>query len=141
MKLRFYLCCLLQGFPLIFTGVVHAQVVVVAGKHVGEMSKEQVADIFLGKSTVIPGGGTAAPVDLPESNPLRDEFYSRVTGKTAAQVKSLWSKLAFTGKGTPPREVGSSSEVKKLVAGTPGAIGYIEKSAVDDSVKLVFGAP
>lgn len=117
-----------------------AQVVVIAGKSVGDMSKDQVSDIFLGKSTTIPGGGTAVPVDQPESSPLRDEFYSKVTGKSASQAKSLWSKLAFTGKGTPPKEMGSSAEVKKTVAGTPGAIGYIEKAAVDDSVKVVLGA-
>lgn len=117
-----------------------AQVVVIAGKSVGDMSKDQVSDIFLGKSTAIPGGGTAVPVDQPESSPLRDEFYSKVTGKSASQAKSLWSKLAFTGKGTPPKEMGSSAEVKKTVAGTPGAIGYIEKAAVDDSVKVVLGA-
>jgi len=117
-----------------------AQVVVIAGKSVGDMSKDQVSDIFLGKSTAVPGGGAAVPVDQPESSPLRDEFYSKVTGKSAAQAKSLWAKLAFTGKGTPPKEVGSSAEVKKTVAGTPGAIGYIEKAAVDDSVKVVLGA-
>lgn len=117
-----------------------AQVVVIAGKSVGDMSKDQVSDIFLGKSTTIPGGGTAVPVDQPESSPLRDEFYSKVTGKSASQAKSLWSKLAFTGKGTPPKEMGSSAEVKKTVAGTPGAIGYIEKAAVDDSVKVVLSA-
>lgn len=128
----------LMSFALSMTA--QAQVVVIAGKNVAEMSKEQVADIFLGKSSSLPGGGTAVPLDQPESSPLRDEFYSKITGKSAAQAKSLWAKLAFTGKGTPPKEVANSAEVKKAVASTPGAIGYIEKAAVDDSVKVVLGA-
>jgi ABC-type phosphate transport system substrate-binding protein len=34
--------------------------------------------------------------------------------------------------------LGSANEVKKFVAGNPNAIGYIEKSAVDGSVKSVL---
>ena len=46
----------------------------------------------------------------------------------------------FSGKATPPKELGSSADVKKFVASNPDAIGYIEKSAVDSSVKVVFSA-
>jgi ABC-type phosphate transport system substrate-binding protein len=44
----------------------------------------------------------------------------------------------FSGKATPPKELGSAAEVKKFVAANPDAIGYIEKSAVDGSVKVVL---
>ena len=111
-----------------------ADVVVVAGSgsSAGSLSKDQVADIFLGKSTSL------TPVDQPESSPLRDEFYTKVTGKSAAQAKSYWAKMAFTGKGTPPKEIANSAEVKKTLAGNPGLVGYIEKSAVDGSVKTLL---
>jgi ABC-type phosphate transport system substrate-binding protein len=115
----------------------NAEVVVVVhpSNPAGSMSADQVADVFLGKST------TLAPVDLPESSAARGEFYQKVTGKDAAQVKAVWTRLIFTGKATPPKEVGSSADVKKTVANDPKAIGYIEKSAVDSSVKVVFTAP
>lgn len=120
------------------TGPALGEVVVIVNKSGPDaMSKEQIAEVFLGKTTALPGGATASPHDLPESSPLRDEFYSKVTGKSAAQAKSYWSKLVFTGKGTPPKE-GSSAEVKKAVAAASGAIGYVEKSAVDGSVKVVM---
>lgn len=129
--------CLLTACFLV-VGVAEAQVVVVGGRSMSEMSREQVADIFLGKSTALPGGGVALPVDQPESSPAREDFYGRVTGKSAAQARSLWSRLAFTGKGMPPKVIGDSAEVKKYVAGTTGAIGYIDRSAVDDSVKVIL---
>jgi ABC-type phosphate transport system substrate-binding protein len=115
----------------------NAEVVVVVhpSNAAASMSAEQVADVFLGKSTAL------SPVDLPESSAVRGEFYQKVTGKDAAQVKAVWTRLIFTGKATPPKEVGSSADVKKTVAGDPKAIGYIEKSAVDSSVKVVFTAP
>lgn len=124
----------------LWCGLAHADVVVVVGAKsaAATLTKEQVADLFMGKLASLPGAGAAAPIDQGESSPLREEFYSKVTGKSAAQVKSYWAKMAFTGKGTPPKEGSNSAEVKKLVAGAPGGIGYIEKSAVDDSVKVVF---
>lgn len=110
-----------------------ADVVVVAGAaSSASLTKEQVADVFLGKT---PG---LTPVDQAESNPLREEFYTKVVGKSAAQAKSYWSKLAFTGKGTPPKEMASSAEVKKALAANPALVGYIEKSAVDASVKTLL---
>jgi ABC-type phosphate transport system substrate-binding protein len=110
--------------------------VLVAGTNspVSTLSKDQSADIFLGKNTSL------TPLDQPASSPLREEFYSRVTGKTAAQAKSHWSKLSFTGKGTPPKEGQNSADVKRQVAENPKLVGYIDKSDVDGSVKVVFAA-
>jgi ABC-type phosphate transport system substrate-binding protein len=81
------------------------------------------------------------PVDQPESAQLRAEFYKKVADKDLAQAKALWSKLVFTGKATPPKEAANSAEVKKALAANPKAIGYIEKSAVDATVKVVYAAP
>jgi len=114
----------------------HAEVVIVTGSGTptGSMSKEQVSDIFLGKSKSL------TPLDQPSSSPLREEFYTKVTGKSAAQAKSHWSKLSFTGKGTPPKEGRNSDDIKRQVAADPKLIGYIEKSDVDSSVKVIFAA-
>ena len=113
-----------------------AEIVVVVNPKAAEasMTKDQVAQFFLGKSTAM------TPVDQPDSAPVRAEFYKKVTDKEASQVKALWSKLVFTGKATMPKEVGDSAAVKKAVAADPKAIGYIEKSAVDASVKVIYSA-
>lgn len=124
---------------LAFAGLAQAQIAVIVNpKNAGGLTASQVADIFLGKSNALPGGGTAAPADLPESSAVREQFYTKVTGKNAAQVKAGWSRLVFSGKATPPKELASAAEVKKFVAGNPDAIGYIEKSAVDGSVKVAL---
>lgn len=117
-----------------------AQVAVIVNSKspTASMTADQVAGIFLGKSNTLPSGATAAAVDQAESAAVREHFYTKVTGKQAAQVKAAWSRIVFSGKGTPPKELGSSAEVKKFVAANPDAIGYIEKSAVDGSVKVVL---
>ena len=111
-----------------------ADVVVVVNPKAAEasMTKDQVAQYFLGKS------GAMSPIDQPESAPVRAEFYKKVTDKDGSQVKALWSKLVFTGKATMPKEAADSAAVKKMVASDPKAIGYIEKSAVDASVKVIY---
>lgn len=113
-----------------------AQIVVVASAKsaAGTLSKEQVSDVFMGKNTSL------TPVDQAESSALRDDFYGKVVGKSASQMKSYWAKMAFTGKGTPPREAGGSGDVKKILAGDGTLVGYIEKAAVDSSVKVLFSA-
>lgn len=114
-----------------------AEVVVVVNPKAAEASltKEQVAQFFLGKSTAM------TPIDQPDSAPIRAEFYKKVADKEASQAKALWSKLVFTGKATMPKEVADHAAVKAAVAANPKAIGYIDKSAVDASVKVVFTAP
>lgn len=117
-----------------------AQVAVVVGAKspVGPLTEDQVSGVYLGKTNTLPGGGAAALADLPDSNPARDHFYTKATGKNGAQVKATWARLTFSGKGVPPKEMATSADVKKFVAGNPNAIGYIEKSAVDPSVKVVL---
>ncbi|WP_083526108.1 hypothetical protein [Roseateles depolymerans] len=132
---------MIVGAALLVAGVAaQAQVAVVVNPKsaVASMTADQVASIFLGKSNALPNGNAAVAVDLPESAGARETFYTKATGKSSAQVKAAWSRLVFSGKGTPPKELGSSADVKKFVAGNPDAIGYIEKSAVDSSVKVVL---
>ena len=111
-----------------------AEVVAVVGAKspAATMSNEQVAQFFLGKSS------SMTPIDQPDGNAVRNEFYKKVADKDAAQAKALWSKLVFTGKATMPKEVADHAAVKAAVAANPKAIGYIDKSAVDASVKVVL---
>lgn len=113
--------------------------VVVAGAHspVNRLSREQVADIYLGRVTTLPGGTGAMPLDLPASSPEREAFYNQIAGKSAAQVKAYWAKMSFTGKGVPPKQLSSSADIKKFAGNKPGAIGYLEEDAVDGSVKVL----
>jgi ABC-type phosphate transport system substrate-binding protein len=114
-------------------------VVVVNPKNpVSSLTARQVAQIYLGRVGSFAGGGQATPIDLPEGTPLRDEFYAKVAEKNAGQVKAYWSKQLFSGNGTPPREVASIAEVKRAVAGDATAIGYIDRAALDASVKEIF---
>lgn len=131
------LACLLLGAV---AQIASADVVVVvsAKSDVSSLTKEQVSQIFLAKSASFPSGGAAVPIDQDESSAARNEFYSKVTGKDAAQLKAYWSQLLFSGKAQQPQHVADNAAVKKAVEEKPGGLGYIDKSAVDASVKVVL---
>jgi len=117
-----------------------AETVLVANpKHAGtKLTTDQVSGGYLGKKITLADGSVLTPLNQSEGKPAREEFLTKVTGKSDAQIKAYWAKLAFTGKGDAPREVGGDADVKKQVAGNPGLVGYIDKGAVDGSVVIVF---
>lgn len=107
-------------------------VIVSAKSTTTRMTPQQVSDIYLGKSNAL------KPIDNRDKSSGRGEFYSKVTGMDATQVKALWSKLTFTGKASPPRELPTNQDVVKAVGANPNAIGYVDDSAVDSTVKVVL---
>ncbi|MDH5601419.1 MAG: phosphate ABC transporter substrate-binding protein [Gammaproteobacteria bacterium] len=109
-------------------------------KEIG-LSKNKLAQIYLGKIKNYSNGKTIQPVDLPKGNPAQKKFYKSVVQKSDAAVKRYWSKLKFTGKGKPPKELGSAREVIQWVANTEGAIGYIDGKYLNKSVKVVLILP
>jgi ABC-type phosphate transport system substrate-binding protein len=101
------------------------------------MSREQIADIFLGRTARFPDGRPAVALDQVEGSPAREEFYQQIAGKSPAQMKAYWSKIIFTGRGQPPPEVSGSSEMRRRVGENANTIGYIDNSAVDANVKVL----
>ena len=99
---------------------------------------DQVADIFLSQTSRFPDGSEAVAVDQKLGSPLRDEFYDKVVHRSRALMKAYWTKLIFTGRGQPPTEVDDNASMRKLVADTPGMIGYIERADLDPSVRVVL---
>jgi ABC-type phosphate transport system substrate-binding protein len=110
-----------------------SDVIVIGNTGAPSLSKEQISDIFLGKSAA-----SFTPLDQPISASIRAEFYQKVAGKDPTQVKAIWSRLAFSGQGQPPKELADDAAVKKMVASDPKAIGYIDKKNVDSSVKVLL---
>lgn len=117
----------------------HAQVVVILSSKnpISKLTQDQVSQIFLGQAKTFYTGAQAVPLDQSEGT-ARREFYEKVTGKSPAQLKAYWSKLTFSGNAQPPQALSDSHAVVKQVAENPKFIGYVDKAAVDASVKVVF---
>lgn len=122
------------------TANAYADVVVIvsAKSNVTSLTAEQTARIFLGKVSSFPDDGDAIPIDQAEGSAIRDEFYSKVVHKNSSQLSAYWAKVIFTGDGRPPEKLESNTAVRKAVANNPNVIGYIDKSAVNRSVRVIL---
>jgi ABC-type phosphate transport system substrate-binding protein len=101
------------------------------------LDKDSISRLFLNKMKSFPNGTNAVPLALAEGQAATDEFNGKVLSKSASQLTAFWSKLVFTGKGQPPKALGSDAEVISAVAADPGAIGYVDAGSVDGSVRVV----
>ena len=112
-------------------------VVVSARSSVGAISKLHLADLYLGRTVRFQNGAPATPIDQRSGSAMRAEFTETFLNRSEAQMKAHWSKIIFTGRGRPPREVSSDAAVRDIVARDPQAIGYIDASLVDSRVRVV----
>lgn len=132
-------CAIAVALCLSSAAVCAEVVAVVSAKSaVTSLTENQLADIYLGRSARFPDGTPAIPCDLAEDSPLREEFYTKLIGKSQSQIKAHWSKLIFTGRGQPPREMPTSESAKQLVIEKPNVICYIDRKQVDSSVTVLF---
>lgn len=129
-----------MALSMLISSAVFADIVVIVSSSNANyaLDKIDIEQIFLGKKSVFPDGEKAIPVDQAENSPVRAEFNDKALGKNASQLKAYWSRLIFTGKGTPPKESGNDADVVALVAQNPNMVGYIDESALNDSVKVLF---
>jgi len=113
------------------------KVIVNRSVNADSLSRQEVSDLFLKKTTKWRDGTEVAAVDQPDSSTVRDAFSKDIHGKPASAVKSYWNKQIFSGRDLPPLEKKSDAEVVAYVRSTAGAIGYVADSAATEGVRVV----
>lgn len=116
-------------------------VVVNVASPVIQLSQDEVINIFLGRYRRLPTGGTAIPIDQPESSALRAEFYRKLVNKDLNEVNAYWSRLIFSGRTSPPLQAANAAEVITLLMGNASSIGYIDRSQLDKRFRVVMEFP
>jgi ABC-type phosphate transport system substrate-binding protein len=132
---------LLAFLLLLCTGFANAAdlVVIVNQKNtINKLTRDEVVDIFLGRNRQLSSGVTALPLDLPSSVAEREQFYSRLTGKSMNEINTYWARLIFSGRASPPTLMRSQEESIKMVLDNRNAVGYVERSKLNAQVKVVY---
>src|SRR3569832_1989120 len=104
MKYAFERRTLLAGLSLLLSGMVSPAIAgaVVIGNpslSVSQLNAQQVSDFFLGRASTLPDGSAVTIVDHQDGEPIKEDFYKNVVGKSPSQLKSYWAKLVFFGVG------------------------------------------
>lgn len=132
-------------FPLIISILVgfviqsNAQIAVIANKSVpvDTISKEELLDFYIGDIKEWKNNQPVVLVDFSITTETKSNFYKFI-GRRSSRIKSIWIKKMLSGEGDPPVFLQTTSEVLKKIAGTRGAIGYIDIKDINKTVKILL---
>lgn len=74
---------------------------------------------------------------LPDDAPLHSVFTKQKLNLFPYQLRSAWDRMVYSGTGQAPFVVHTEEEMRARIASTPGAIGYLSGSMINDSVQVV----
>lgn len=127
-------------FLLSISAVSFAEIAIIVhpDNKMDKIEVKQAAQIFLKKVKKFPVGGKANPVVQKDGSSVFENFNKIVLKKSASTLKAYWSKVIFTGKAVPPKTADTDEDVIKIVSSDKEAIGYIDSSKVNASVKVIL---
>jgi ABC-type phosphate transport system substrate-binding protein len=101
------------------------------------LDRDDVSRIFLRARRFWDDGAPIVPLNLEAQSDLRDAFTRRVLRMSVPELQRYWNERYFHGI-FPPRVLSSGAAVKRYVATDRDAIGYVDASEVDASVRTVL---
>ena len=113
-------------------------VIVNPASGVERLRREEVVNLFLGRTRQLPSGLPALPLDQGPEAPNRARFYRDLVSKELPDINAYWARLLFSGQATPPRQIASEADLLDFVRTHPGAIAYVDRAKADRRVRIVF---
>ncbi|WP_036268084.1 hypothetical protein [Methylocaldum szegediense] len=104
---------------------------------VSELSRQEARALFTMSQRSWSDGSPVVVFVLPDSSPIHKEFCKKHLGMFAHQLRQTWDRKVFSGTGQAPELVSTIKEMRALISKTPGAIGYLPESEIDDSVRSI----
>lgn len=101
------------------------------------ISKNSLRAIFGMRLRTWADGSTIKVFVLPDDNLLHQHFSKEKLNVFPYQLRLAWDRLVFSGMGQSPIKVDSEKEMLEEVASTPGAIGYLRRNYIDDSINVL----
>jgi ABC-type phosphate transport system substrate-binding protein len=117
----------------------HALAIIVNRSNpVENLSLAELRKIFMGERSRWPSGHRVVVTMMESGHPERDAILREVYDMSENGYRDYFLRERYTGGApTSPKTLSSSIILRKFVFNTPGAIGYLRASDVDDSVKVV----
>lgn len=135
------LLCLWLGlwWPVLAAEPVAFVVVVRADSPVPSLTRDEVRDLFLGR-TVPTVGLALSPLEVRDEA-VRGAFYERLIGWSVNRWRAHWARQVFAGLSQPPTLL-AGAEVMPAVLRSPLAVGYLPAGQVlPAQVRVVFELP
>ncbi len=141
--------CLLAAALLVASGALLLRNAAAAGEEVDiivnkantidDLPLAEAKKVFLGDKSTWPSGKRVTILMLAQGQPERGVVLRQIYKMAEDELGQYFVQAAFAGKvSAPPKDIPSAAQMKQAVAGNPGAIGYVKKEDVDDTVKVVL---
>lgn len=92
--------------------------------------------VYMGNPAVI-GGTKLVPFTYPRESSERVAFDQSVLGMDPDEVGRYWIDRKIRGQSGPPKSVESAAVVMKILSKVDGSIGYVRRSATNQTVKIL----
>ncbi|MDP9140554.1 MAG: hypothetical protein M3O62_07175 [Pseudomonadota bacterium] len=112
-------------------------VVVAADRASDLIDAEKLALIYMRKKSRWSDGDRIQPVNLPASDPLREQFSEAILKLRPAALEDYWNEQYFHGI-LPPHVVQSEVAMALFIAQTDGAIGYLRYCTLASGLKVLL---
>lgn len=134
---------LVAGGTLLIRGVFAAgdevDIIVNKANTVDDLPLADAKKVFMGDKSTWPSGKRVTILMLAPGLPERAVLLREIYKMPEDQLGQYFVQAAFAGKvAAPPKDVATAAQMKQAVAANPGAIGYVKKEDVDDTVKVVL---
>lgn len=93
--------------------------------------------VFLGKKVAWDGAGRVTLAVL--KGDVAEAYLKATVEMNFSTFNNHWRRLSMTGGGTAPKFFDKAEDLRRFVAETPGAIGFLEAADADASVHLIPG--
>jgi ABC-type phosphate transport system substrate-binding protein len=113
-----------------------AGVVAIVNKENSTADKDMIGKLYNLEAKSWSDGALAIIYEL-SNEAEREAFCQAYTGKSASAIKAALSKAVFVGRAQPRKVLNSDAEVKNEVAKDKNAVGYVDESSVDTSIRVV----
>jgi ABC-type phosphate transport system substrate-binding protein len=113
------------------------EAIVHPGVNTQHLSRNSLRAIFGMRQKTWPDGLPIRVYVMPDDALLHNLFAKEKLNIFPYQLRSGWDRLIFSGTGQAPFLVNSEDEMLARVASTPGAIGYLKRVNINDSVRIL----
>ncbi len=101
------------------------------------LKNTDILSIYLFDKVTWENGLAILPINLSVRDPIRKEMSQKLIKDSLGEISDFYLMCALSGQGNPPMIIKNPAGVKAFIKKTQGAIGYIDRSDLDDSVKEI----
>lgn len=84
-----------------------------------------------------PDGNRVRVFVLPDDSATHRAFSKDKLSRYPRQLRRVWDRQLYSSTGQASETVHSETEMRRRVASTPGAVGYLPSAMIDETVNVL----